>query len=82
MRVHQDKYCVRMMCRALAVAPIELALAEMADDIVTFCKRSRRHGHLEGVSPEQFEAGHERGATVSTESWKLHRDARPVVLGG
>jgi putative transposase len=36
----------------------ELALADVADYIVTFYNRTRRHGHLGGVSPEQFEAAH------------------------
>jgi putative transposase len=36
----------------------ELAAADVADYIVTFYNRSRRHGHLGGVSPEQFEAAH------------------------
>ena len=36
----------------------ELATAEVADYITSFYNRSRRHGHLGGVSPEQFEAAH------------------------
>jgi putative transposase len=36
----------------------ELAAADVADYIVSFYNRSRRHGHLGGVSPEQFEAAH------------------------
>jgi transposase InsO family protein len=36
----------------------ELATAEVADYIVSFHNRSRRHGHLGGVSPEQFELAH------------------------
>ena len=36
----------------------ELAAADVADYIVAFYNRSRRHGHLGGVSPEQFEATH------------------------
>jgi putative transposase len=36
----------------------ELAVADVADYIVAFYNRSRRHGHLGGVSPEQFEAAH------------------------
>jgi len=35
-----------------------LALADVADYIVTFYNRTRRHSHLGGVSPEQFEAAH------------------------
>src|SRR5262245_27334704 len=36
----------------------ELATADVADYIAAFYNRSRRHGHLGGVSPEQFEAAH------------------------
>ena len=36
----------------------ELALADVADYIATFYNRSRRHSHLGGVSPDQFEAAH------------------------
>lgn len=36
----------------------ELAAAGVADYIVAFYNRSRRHGHLGGVSPEQLEAAH------------------------
>lgn len=36
----------------------ELATADVADYIVTFYNRSRRHGHLGGVNPEQFETVH------------------------
>ncbi|MBL8137517.1 MAG: IS3 family transposase, partial [Acidobacteria bacterium] len=32
--------------------------AAIADYIETFYNRSRRHSHLGGVSPEQFEAAH------------------------
>src|SRR6201982_3385092 len=46
----------------------ELALADVADYIVTFYNRTRRHGHLGGVSPEQFEAATKCGAGMSTES--------------
>jgi hypothetical protein len=35
-----------------------LAKAAITDYIETFHDRSRRHGHLGGVSPEQFEAAH------------------------
>ena len=35
-----------------------LALADVADYIDTFYNRTRRHGHLGGVSPEQFESAH------------------------
>lgn len=34
----------------------ELALKDIADYIETFYNRTRRHSHLAGVSPEQFEA--------------------------
>ena len=36
----------------------DLAKAAIADYIETFYNRSRRHSHLGGVSPEQFEAAH------------------------
>jgi putative transposase len=36
----------------------ELAAADVADYIAAFYNRSRRHGHLGGVSPEQFEKAH------------------------
>ena len=35
-----------------------LALADVAEYIDTFYNRTRRHGHLGDVSPEQFEAAH------------------------
>jgi putative transposase len=35
-----------------------LALADVADYIDTFYNHTRRHGHLGGVSPEQFETAH------------------------
>jgi putative transposase len=38
----------------------DLAKAAIADYIETFYNRSRRHSHLGGVSPEQFEAAHRR----------------------
>jgi len=34
----------------------ELATREVSDYIESFCNRSRRHRHLGGVSPEEFEA--------------------------
>jgi putative transposase len=37
-----------------------LAKADIADYIDAFYNRSRRHGHLGGLSPEQFEAVHTR----------------------
>ena len=36
----------------------ELAIAELADYIDSFYNRTRRHSHLGGVSPEQFELAH------------------------
>jgi putative transposase len=36
----------------------ELALSDVADYIVTFYNRTRRHSHLGGLSPEQFETAH------------------------
>jgi len=36
----------------------QLALADVSDYIETFYNRSRRHSHLGGISPEEFEAVH------------------------
>ena len=36
----------------------DLAKAAITDYIEMFYNRSRRHGHLGGVSPEQFEVAH------------------------
>jgi len=36
----------------------ELAIADVADYIEAFYNRARRHSHLGGISPEQFEAAH------------------------
>jgi putative transposase len=36
----------------------ELAITEVAHYIDTFYNRTRRHRHLGGLSPEQFEAAH------------------------
>ncbi len=36
----------------------DLALSDVADYIVTFYNRTRRHSHLGGLSPEQFEEAH------------------------
>ena len=36
----------------------ELAIADVADDVDTFYNRVRRHSHLGGLSPEQFEVAH------------------------
>ena len=36
----------------------ELAKADLADYIDSFYNRTRRHSHLGGVSPEQFETDH------------------------
>jgi putative transposase len=36
----------------------EIAMADVADYIVVFYNRVRRHSHLGGLSPEQFEAAH------------------------
>ena len=38
----------------------DVALADIADYIDVFYNRTRRHSHLGGVSPEQFEATHKR----------------------
>jgi len=36
----------------------DLAIADVGDYIETFYNRTRRHSHLGGLSPEQFEAAH------------------------
>src|SRR5499427_4538546 len=36
----------------------ELAIADVADYIDSFYNRNRRHSHLDGLSPEQFEVAH------------------------
>jgi len=36
----------------------ELAIADLADYIDVFYNQTRRHSHLGGISPEQFEAAH------------------------
>jgi hypothetical protein len=36
----------------------DLAIADVAQYIDSFCNSTRRHSHLGGVSPEQFEAAH------------------------
>jgi putative transposase len=38
----------------------ELAVTDVADYIDTFYNRTRRHSHIGGVSPDQFEAAHRR----------------------
>ncbi|HVG84236.1 MAG TPA: IS3 family transposase [Vicinamibacterales bacterium] len=54
----------------------ELAIAEVADYIEAFYNRTRRHSHLGGLSPEQFEA-----ANVSAKSWELQSEWRnsPII---
>ena len=36
----------------------ELAMADLSEYIDSFYNRTRRHSHLGGLSPEQFEAAH------------------------
>lgn len=36
----------------------ELTIADLSDYIEVFYNRARRHSHLGGLSPEQFEAAH------------------------
>jgi len=38
----------------------ELAIADVADHIDTFYNQIRRHSHLGGMSPDQFEAAHKQ----------------------
>jgi putative transposase len=44
----------------------DVALADIADYIDSFYNRTRRHSHLGGVSPEEFEATHKRGRRRAT----------------
>jgi putative transposase len=37
----------------------ELALGDVSDYIESFYNPTRRHSHLGGMSPDQFEAAHE-----------------------
>ncbi len=39
----------------------ELAIADIRDYIESFYNRTRRHSHVGGVSPEEFERAHRRG---------------------
>jgi putative transposase len=39
----------------------ELAIVDLADYIESFYNRTRRHSHLGGLSPEQFETVHQPG---------------------
>src|SRR5215203_345176 len=48
----------------------ELAVADIAHYIDSFYNSTRRHSHLGGVSPEQFEATHKPRRPVSTKSWE------------
>ena len=50
----------------------DLAIAAVASYIDTFYNRIRRHSHLGGLSPEQFEAAHKPPGRVSTKAWDLH----------
>jgi putative transposase len=54
----------------------ELAIADVAHYIDSFYNSTRRHSHLGGVSPEQFEVAHKpprKGLAMgSTKSWELH----------
>ena len=43
----------------------ELAIADVAEYIDAFYNRTRRHSHLDGVSPEQFESAHKAAPTES-----------------
>ena len=44
----------------------DLATEDIADYIEVFYNRSRRHAHLNGVSPEKFEA------TIKTRKMRVH----------
>ena len=58
-----------------------LAQADIAAYIDAFYNPSRRHGHLGGAGPEQFEAPTSREDRVSTKSWEHHlADRRHLQL--
>ena len=42
----------------------DLASADVANYIDTFYNPTRRHSHLDGVSPDEFEAAHKRRKNV------------------
>jgi putative transposase len=54
----------------------ELAIADVAHYIDSFYNPTRHHGHLGGVSPEQFEAAHKPLRKGLTESWELQESVR------
>jgi putative transposase len=54
---HRAGHSVQMMCGLLGVAPSGY-YDWLKQPMSSFYNRSRRLGHLGGVSPEQFEAAH------------------------
>lgn len=58
----------------------ELATSDISDYINSFYNRTRRHSHLGGVSPEEFEATTSDVGKVSSESWEL-QSAGPQIAG-
>lgn len=48
----------------------DAVILDIADYIDAFCNVKRRHSHLGGVSPEEFEMARRRRA-LSTKSWEL-----------
>jgi hypothetical protein len=50
----------------------ELALTDVSEYIDAFYNRTRRHRHLGGMSPEQFEAAQRSRHRLSTRLWQLH----------
>jgi putative transposase len=61
----------------------ELATADVSEYIESFCNRVRRHGHLGGVSPEEFEtAAKQRYESVSTKAWELQGSHHFAIIQG
>ena len=49
----------------------EIAIADISDYIEAFYNPTRRHSHLGGVSPEEFESA-ANGRRLSTKCWEVH----------
>jgi putative transposase len=59
----------------------DLAIADVADYIDTFYNRTRRHGHLGGLSPEHSKRPTSHAGGVSTKSWELHTETSTNWMG-
>src|SRR5581483_356797 len=67
---------VRNLSRLMLIA---IATADIADYIDLFYNQTRRHSHLSGVSPEEFEGAVLR-RELSTKSWEVQPDPVWTVL--